>query len=112
MFKLFFSCSGVLLFCCCNALHCFAAEFNKIVVPESSHPALRSAARIVARELALPESSIQITSNPAQPAAREIILITAPASEAQAKLFGKSIPELKHDGYVIAFQNGGALIYG
>lgn len=80
-----------------------AANYDRILIAGDAHPAIRSAARILARNLGLPETAVETAAAPAKPAPREIVLEANPG--ATAKL-------LRHDGYVIAFQNGGALIQG
>jgi len=81
----------------------FAAGYEKIIVAESAHPAIRSAARILARNLGLAAEAIQeVTGTPA-PAAGTIVLTSAP---------GPATRQLKHDGYAIVFRNGGATING
>lgn len=84
-----------------------AASYDKIVIPVSCHPAIQSAARILAQELALPDSAIQTAVRPAAPQAGEIILLSAPESSHLV-----SQDQIQRDGYVIVFKNGGALIYG
>ena len=94
----------------CLATVAVAAEYDRILVPENSHPAVRSAARILAQKLALPDSAIQTGSSPA-PAAREIVLLTAPIADFKTRIPGFT-GTLTNDGYVAVFKKGGALICG
>lgn len=97
----------LLLICFLFAAAARAADYNKIIIPASGHPAIQSAAQILAQKLALPASAIQIAAQPAAPQAGEIILLAAPAASPVAIQ-----DQIQRDGYVIVFQNGGALIYG
>jgi hypothetical protein len=81
----------------------FAGGYEKIILAESAHPAIHSAARILARNLGLPASAIQTVPETPPPAAGTIVLISMP---------GPDTRPLKHDGYAIAFRNGGARISG
>jgi hypothetical protein len=90
----------------------YAQVYDKIVIPEPSHPAVKSAAQIIAKKLSLPESAIQTRRDPAIPVPREIVLVCAPGTPAQMKLLHSAQTNIKHDGYAIGFQEGGVLIYG
>jgi hypothetical protein len=79
-----------------------AGSFDRIVVSESSHPAVQSAARILARNLGLPETAVRSGADTAA-AAGEIILTTAP---------NPATKSIRHDGYAIVFARGGAVVYG
>ena len=92
---------ALFLACCASAP---AANYDKIVIAESAHTAIHAAARIIAQGLGLPETAIQQTAAlPAAAGAREIVLSDTPDASSKA---------LHHDGYVIAFRNGGATIHG
>jgi hypothetical protein len=90
----------------------FGADYKKILIPENSHPAVKSAARILAQKMALPESAIQTVDDSAVPGSQEIILTVSPVTGAQAQLLGSAVNNIKNDGYAIAFRDGGALICG
>jgi len=79
------------------ALSAQAASYQRILIPESPHPAVHSAAAILAHKLNLPDTAIQVG---AQASAGDIVLSTLGDAR------------LKHDGYVIDFRNGSAAIYG
>lgn len=83
-----------------------ASNFQKIIIPASCHPAIQSAAAIIAQKLSLPASAIQAVQPPGAPAAGEIVLLTAQAASARIQ------SQIQRDGYVIVFENGGAIIYG
>ena len=90
----------------------FGSDYEKILIPESCHPAVKSAAVILARKLALPESSIYTFGDSVVPCSQEIILTVSPGTAAQAQLLGSTVNKIKNDGYAIAFRDGGALICG
>lgn len=94
----------------CLYLSTIAAEagYNRIILPEACHPAVKSAAQIIAGSLSIPAGSIQTGSVDRAPAAGEILLTTNPPSG----LSGLPDHQLKHDGYTAAFLNGGVLIRG
>jgi hypothetical protein len=89
-----------------------AAEFTRIIIPEPHHPALQSAARLIARKLDLPDSAIIATNSPEIPAKGEIIFTAGLVTAAQTRLLGEMPAQIKHDGYAVVNQDGGALIYG
>jgi hypothetical protein len=86
--------------------------YRQVVIQKAAHPALRSAASIIARELGMSADSLQAMEHPSLPRRGQIILITAPASRAQLAWLGSKAGQIRHDGYMIVFRNGGALIYG
>jgi hypothetical protein len=82
----------------------WSAQYQKITIAESAHPAVRSAAEILADQLGLPSGAVQrVPKTAAAAAAGEIMLEAEPDGETKA---------LKHDGYVIVFRNGGATVHG
>lgn len=86
--------------------------YREIVLAQNAHPAAHSAAQIIARKLSIAASAVRTVGRVALPRRGQIVLAYAPASAAQKKLLGTKPESVKHDGYVIAFHNGGALIYG
>ncbi len=70
-----------------------AATYTEVVIAESAHPAVRSAAHI----FGLPIKSV---ARPGTPAAGQIVLIVDPS------------PSVRHDGYRITFSGGGARVSG
>lgn len=89
------------LFLC--AVAGWSAQYQRIVIAESSHPAVHSAAAILAQKLGLPAASVTAAAKTGTAAAGEIALEVGPDAETKA---------LKHDGYTIVFRNGGATIHG
>ncbi len=87
-------------------------HYHHILIPKASHPAVSSAAQILAKKLGLPETQIKLVSSHATPRKGEILLITYPAAPAQAKMLGPQAREVKYDGYLIAFKEGAALVQG
>ena len=81
-----------------------AARFNTIVIAASAHPAIHSAANLLAQELGLADAAVrEVATLPATASAGEVVLTDSPDAATRA---------LRHDGYAIAFQNGGAMIHG
>lgn len=82
----------------------FAAGYNTVLIATSAHPAIHSAAVILAQQLGLPDSAVhEIATLPATASAGEILLSDAPDAATRA---------LHHDGYTIVFRNGGATVHG
>lgn len=102
----------------CAVLDCAAQtathnSYRRVVVPENAHPALVSAARLIARGLGIPEADIKTGGAGVTPASGDIVLTVASnATPAQTQLVGDKAKTIRHDGYVITFRGGGALIYG
>jgi hypothetical protein len=95
-----------------GAPHSGAPSYHRILVPKASHPALASAAQIMAKKLGVPGAQIKPVSPRATPRRGEILLITAPATPGQARMLGLQAHGVKYDGYVIAFRDGAALVQG
>lgn len=83
-----------------------AASYDKIIIPVSCHPAIQSAAHLLAQKLALPDSAIQSAAQ-STPRAGDIVLLDTPAVLPFAVQ-----DKIQRDGYVIVFENGGALVCG
>lgn len=90
----------------------FAVRFTHLVIPAKCHPAVASAARIIARKAGLPESAITTASLPSAPGHEEIVLLAAPANTTQTRFLGSVASGLRHDGYAIVFKDGAAAIFG
>lgn len=81
--------------------------YSEIVVARDAHPAIRSAAELMARSLSIPLDRIR-AGRPTAARAGQIVLTVLPAR-------GKSpavLASIHHDGYAIVFSRGGAVIYG
>ena len=89
-----------------------AATYSRIVVAESAHPAIKSAASILAQNLALPDSAVQTAAQLRNPSSGEIVLTVAPLAARQPFITTATIASIKHDGYAIRVSNGGAMICG
>lgn len=82
-----------------------AAKPQRILIPADAHPAIRSAAEILAKKLSLDASAIATYDGTAKPQAGAIVLALAkgsalPAAEAP-----------KQDGYTVTY-TGGTVVYG
>jgi hypothetical protein len=99
-------------------LGCMVAGFaggspvREILVPTNCHPALVSAAELLARDFSLPQSAVYLTLLPRQLRAGELLLTTNLPSAEQAALMGLTGRMLPADGYGIIFTNGAAWIFG
>jgi len=89
-----------------------AAPYERILLPETSHPAVGAAAQILARNLSVSGGPIAINRGSGAPHVGEIVFASARPSSAQAKLLGSAPQKIANDGYVIIFDQGGAIIYG
>lgn len=101
------------------ALLAFAADaraegtpIQKIIVPTDSHPALVSAAKLLAQDFSLPDSAIVIAEPPDRLDAGELLLTTNPPTGESAALLGLRAGTLPADGYGIIFTNNIVKIYG
>jgi len=100
----------VLLLGLCAAAR--GAGYRQIVLAQNAHPAMAAAARLMAGKLGLPETAVAPAATLAPPAAGQIVLVCAPAPANVGALLGTTPAALKHDGYAVVFQNGGAIVYG
>lgn len=87
-------------------------SYHRILIPEHSHPALKSAAQILARKLSIAADQIRPASPSAVPRAGEIVFAVVPAARSQQAWLGNLAKPVKYDGYMIGFQKGGALVLG
>ncbi|MGH9468871.1 MAG: hypothetical protein ACRD1N_00850, partial [Terriglobia bacterium] len=86
--------------------------YRRILIPKGSHPAVNSAAQLMAGKLGLAATQIKPVSPHATPKRGELVLIAAPPSRAQARFFTSQPAAPKYDGYMIAFREGAALVQG
>ncbi len=82
-----------------------AAAPMKILVPANAHPAIQSAAKILAKKLSLDESAIATYAGAPRPTAGAILLALAK----DGKLPATDAP--KKDGYTVTY-TGGVTVYG
>ena len=90
----------------------FGINAKTILFSESDHPALKSAAQIIAEKLNLPNEAIQTSKKADVPVSGQVILTVLPLTENQRKFIGSDLTAIKKDGYFIVFKNGGTLICG
>lgn len=83
-----------------------AAKPKAIALPEGSHPAMMSAARILAKKLKLDESAIQTFDGAAPKIPGTIVLMLA--ENGKLPLIDKP----KQDGYTVTYTGGGTVVYG
>jgi hypothetical protein len=83
------------------------AVYHRVIVPANSHPAVSSAARLIARDLGIPEAKVGTAGADTRPSAGDIVLAVAPSPPAADRA-----KPIKHDGYRIDFRDGAALVYG
>lgn len=88
-----------------------SAGYKRILIPRNCHEAVKSAAQIMARNLAMPPTAIHEYSGKGTPHTNEIMLMVLPdASNEQKKLLGTM--EIKQDGYAAVALHDGLLIVG
>ncbi len=88
------------------------SPFRRILLPKGSHPAVISAAKIIASKLGLPESAVRMDGSNPMPRKGELVLAATPVSEKQRRFLGAQAAPPKFDGYVIGFRDQGALVAG
>lgn len=89
-----------------------AGNFTHIVIKKNAHPAVHSAAVILAVKLNIPSSAIVEKANVSIPAEGEIVMDYGKASPAQLKFTGKDPHTVELDGYLIKFDGNKALVFG
>jgi hypothetical protein len=77
-----------------------ARAYDRIVIPEAAHTAVRAAAELIAQKLDLPKGAVQTSAQPGA-VSGAVVLCVEPGQAA-----------LRHDGYTATFKNGGAKICG
>jgi hypothetical protein len=86
--------------------------YRRILIARDCHPAVSSAAKILAGKLGIPESNIKSVSLAALPQKEEVALIASPGAAEQRQWLGAEAKEVRFDGYLIGFKNGAAMIWG
>ncbi|MGH2644190.1 MAG: hypothetical protein ACRDE2_09590, partial [Chitinophagaceae bacterium] len=107
MKRLFF----ILLFCTAF-LSVKAQKYHYIVVAKNAHPAVKSAAHILAQKLDIPLSHVLEKNSITIPSNEVIALDYGTPSKAQLKFIGSDPRKVKFDGYLIKFNGNSALIFG
>src|SRR5699024_3795000 len=101
----------------CISFLCFgfflarAQQYNRIVINKTAHPAVKSAAHILAKKLAIPVSHIIEKDKIKTPTKGEIALTYGTPSKSQLKFIEKDHREVESDGYLIKFKRNSALIF-
>lgn len=90
----------------------FGIEVTEILVPDESHPAVRSAAELMAEKMNLPAEVIQSVKSVSVPKQGQLVLAVLPVSETLISELNLQAGEIGHDGYAIGFRDGGAVIVG
>ena len=89
------------------------SSYRQVIIPKDSHPAVHSAAHIIARNLGINEAAIRMVAHLSRPHPGQIVLVVSgPGNSDEPSLLGPKAENIRHDGYIVAFANGGALIYG
>ena len=89
-----------------------AQNFKYIVISKRAHPAVHSAASILAKELNIPENHILIQRRVSLPTKETIVLDYGKPSRKQIDFIGRDPRTVKYDGYLIRFNGNKALIFG
>lgn len=82
------------------SVNALAQDYNRILIREGDHPAVKAAADLIAQKLKLSSSAVSSIAGAARPSAGQIILVVQPDHS------------VKYDGYRIRFAGGGAVISG
>lgn len=90
----------------------FGVGITTVIVPEGSHPAVQSAATIIAEKLKLSADSIQTVKAVSAPKVGQLVLTVLPVSPSIASLLDQPAQTIQHDGYAVVFHDGGAVIVG
>ena len=89
-----------------------AQNFHYIVLSKKAHPAVRSAANILARKLNIPADHILTKRTVSLPPKGTIELDYGQPSKKQVNFIGRNPESVKYDGYLIKFNGDRALIFG
>jgi len=99
-----------LLFCYLVPLK--AQNFQYIALQKNAHPAVKSAAKIMARKLNIPENHIIEKRSISIPPKGTIVLDYGKPSRKQLRYIGQDPRKVEYDGYLIKFNGNRALIFG
>ncbi len=100
------------LLCCIGLYQAQAQTFTHIVLQKGAHPAVRSAAEILAQKLNIAEGNILEEANLKMPEQGTIELAYGKPSKAQRSFIGQDPQKVAFDGYLIKFDGNKALIFG
>ena len=90
----------------------YAQGFHYLVLNKNAHPAVKTAAALLAKKLHIPPGHILKKNQAGIPKRGEIVLDEGIPSEAQEKFLGRDPRKVAFDGYVIRFRGASALIFG
>ncbi len=96
----------------CLAIPLRAQTYRYIILQKDAHPAVKSAAEILATSLNIPQKNILLKDSISLPEQGTILLDCGNPSEAQLKFIGQDPRKVAYDGYLIKFEGNGALIFG
>ena len=96
---------------CCH-FAAAAPKYSRILVPPDCHPAVNSAARLIATELGLPESAIARNTNAALSTPGQVVLTSGAPTAAEQQFLNRYSAQARRDGYCVVVGNGGILIHG
>ena len=103
----------IFLWLYCNSVfNADAQNFTHILLQKGAHPAIRSAAEILAKKLNIPEVNILEKTRLSVPPAGTIELAYGKPSKIQRSFIGQDPQKVEFDGYLIKFQGNKALIFG
>ncbi|MGF7230031.1 hypothetical protein [Arachidicoccus sp.] len=89
-----------------------AQQYNYVVIKKDAHPAIKSAAKIIAEKFQIPLAHIKEVDKIDNPKTGEIVLDCGNPSPSERQFIGQNPAETKFDGYLVRFKNGGAMIIG
>jgi hypothetical protein len=88
------------------------STYRQVVIQNGSHPAVRSAAQVIIHKLGMSGDALKTVAHLSLPRRGQIVLLSAPGSRVELEWLGPKGKDLRNDGYMVVFRNGGALIYG
>lgn len=100
------------LLCCIGLYQTQAQSFTHIVLQKGAHPAVRSAADILAKKLNIPQGNIVEEARLKIPEEGTIELAYGKPSKTQRSFIGQDPQKVAFDGYLIKFDGNKALIFG
>lgn len=99
------------IFCHC-LISLQAQDFHYIILKRDAHPAVKSAAEMLAKKLNIPTDHILFKNKITIPTAGILELDYGQPSKAQIQFIGQDPRKVDFDGYLIKFNGNSALIFG
>lgn len=96
----------------CFVLPLKAQGLHYIVIQKNAHPAVKSAAKILAKSLNIPDENILTKDTVSLPVHGSIELEFGRPSRAQLEFIGRDPRSVAYDGYLIKFDGDRVLIFG